>query len=346
MKKALAFLVMIVLLGVLGISSSDQAMRWISKARYQQLGNWGSDKYRFGDLYGIAYLPAFRLEKDTSLISKQYTSPSLRDTDLYIIGDSYLYSYMQMDTSNFARAKRVNFRKWADGASAPIAIKASSHKKVLLIESVERNIWSVIDIMRVKAQMEGYRAPMTWDEQLNACLADALYDPNLEQNIDFTLFNFQALSFIKSIKAQGNLSLFNRTTADVVLSEDQQFLYMKETMDSSQKGSSFYPLRSQNIQDLLGRMAKIEQYAESRGFDEVVFSFIPNPVAITQTESKSTNHLIPSLAHANQGRLHLVDPTQVLIKGSKSYFFRSDSHWNQQGAQAWLNQMNQYLLKL
>lgn len=346
MKKALAFLVMIVLLGVLGISSSDQAMRWISKARYQQQGNWGSDKYRFGDLYGIAYLPAFRLEKDTSLISKQYTSPGLRDTDLYIIGDSYLYSYMQMDTSNFARAKRVYFRKWADGASAPIAIKPSNHKKVLLIESVERNIWSVIDIMRVKAHLEGYRAPMTWDEQLNACLADALYDPNLEQNIDFTLFNFQALSFIKSIKAQGNLSLFNRTTADVVLSEDQQFLYMKETMDSSQKGSSFYPLRSQNIQDLLGRMAKIEQYAESRGFDEVVFSFIPNPVAITQTESKSTNHLIPSLAHVNQSRLHLVDPTQVLIKGGKSYFFRSDSHWNQQGAQAWLNQMNQYLLKL
>ncbi|MDT8887991.1 hypothetical protein PQG44_09905 [Aquirufa sp. LEPPI-3A] len=346
MKKALAFLVLIVLLGVLGISSSDQAMRWISKARYQQQGNLGSDKYRFGDLYGLTYLPAFRLEKDTSLISNQYTSPGLRDTDLYIIGDSYLYSYMQMDTSNFARAKRLDFRKWSDGGGAPIAFTPSSHKKVLLIESVERNIWNVIDIMRVKAHLEGYRAPLTWDEKLNACLADALYDPNLEQNIDFTLFNFQALSFIKSFKAQGNLSLFNRTTADVVLSEDQQFLYMKETMDSMQKGSSFYPLRSQNIQDLLGRMAKIEQYAESRGFDEVVFSFIPNPVAITQTESTPTNHLIPSLAYANQGRLNLVDPTQVLIKGGKSYFFRSDSHWNQQGAQAWLNQMNQYLLKL
>ncbi|MEN9958907.1 MAG: hypothetical protein RLZZ474_1151 [Bacteroidota bacterium] len=346
MKKVLAFLVLIVLLAVLGISSSDQAMRWISKARYQQQGNLGSDKYRFGDLYGLAYLPAFRMEKDTSLISNQVTFAGVRDTDLYILGDSYLYSYIQMDTSNFVRAKRVDFRKWADGAGAPISIKPSSHKKVLLIESVERNIGNVIDIMRVKAHLEGYRAPLTWDEKLNACLADALYDPQLEQNIDFTLFNFQALSFIKLLKAQGNLSFFNRTESDVVLSRDKQFLYMKETVDSTQRGSSFYPVTSQDIQALLEQMERISSYAHAKGFDDVVFSFIPNPVAITQTESKPTNQLIPTLVFANQGRLHVVDPTQVLTQGGKHYFFRSDSHWNQRGAQAWLNQMNQYLLTL
>jgi hypothetical protein len=346
MKKVLAFLVLIVLLAVLGISSSDQAMRWISKARYQQQGNLGSDKYRFGDLYGLAYLPAFRMEKDTSLISNQVTFAGVRDTDLYILGDSYLYSYIQMDTSNFVRAKRVDFRKWADGAGAPISIKPSSHKKVLLIESVERNIGNVIDIMRVKAHLEGYRAPLTWEVKLNACLADALYDPQLEQNIDFTLFNFQALSFIKSLKAQGNLSFFNRTESDVVLSRDKQFLYMKETVDSTQRGSSFYPVTSQDIQALLEQMERISSYAHAKGFDDVVFSFIPNPVAITQTESKPTNQLIPTLVFANQGRLHVVDPTQVLTQGGKHYFFRSDSHWNQRGAQAWLNQMNQYLLTL
>jgi hypothetical protein len=251
-----------------------------------------------------------------------------------------------MDTSNFVRAKRVDFRKWADGAGAPISIKPSSHKKVLLIESVERNIGNVIDIMRVKAHLEGYRAPLTWDEKLNACLADALYDPQLEQNIDFTLFNFQALSFVKSLKAQGNLSFFNRTESDVVLSRNKQFLYMKETVDSTQRGSSFYPVTSQDIQALLEQMERISSYAHAKGFDDVVFSFIPNPVAITQTESKPTNQLIPTLVFANQGRLHVVDPTQVLTQGGKHYFFRSDSHWNQRGAQAWLNQMNQYLLTL
>lgn len=346
MKRAFAFLVMIVLLLVLGISSSDQAMRWVSKSRYQQEGNLGSDKYRYGDLYGLSYLPDFRILKDTSFIVNQFTSAELRDTDLYIIGDSYLYSYIQMDTANFARSKRVIFRKWSEGDAAPIVLQPSGNKKVLLIESVERNMATLIDMLRIRAHVEGYQTPMTWNESLNATLADALYDPLLEQNIDFTLFNFQGLSFLKSLKAQVNMDIFNRTTPEVVLSEDHQFLYMKETMDSLQKGSSFYPVSFDDIQALLGRMASIEQYAQSRGFDEVIFSFIPNPVAITRTESKQTNQLIVSLSKANQGRLHVVDPTQILAKGGKSYFFKSDSHWNQQGAQAWLHQLNQYLIKL
>lgn len=346
MKRAFAFWVMMVLLLVLVISSSDQAMRWVSKARYQQEGNLGSDKYRYGDLYGLSYLPDFRMLKDTSFIVNQFTAAGLRDSDLYIIGDSYLYSYIQMDTANFARSKQVIFRKWSDGDAGPILLQPSGNKKVLLIESVERNMGTLMDMLRIKAHLEGYKAPFSWNESLNATLTDALYDPFLEQNIDFTLFNFQGLSFIKSLKAQANLDLFHRTTPEVVLSKDRQFLYMKETMDSLQKGSSFYPVRSEDIQELLGRMAKIEQYAVSRGFDEVIFSFIPNPVAMTKTESRPTNQFISSLSRANQGRLHLIDPTQVLVKGGKSYFFASDSHWNQQGAKAWLNQLNQYLIKL
>jgi len=346
MKRVFALLVMIVLLLVLGISSSDQAMRWVSKARYQQEGNLGSDKYRYGDLYGLSYLPDFRMLKDTSLITNQFTSEGLRDMDLYILGDSYLYSYIHMDTTNFARSKQVVFRKWSEGNAGAIVLQPTGNKKVLLIESVERNMGTLIDMLRVRAHLEGYKAPLTWNESFNATLADALYDPLLEQNIDFTLFNFQGLSFLKSLKAQVNLNLFHRTTPEVVLSRDHQFLYMKETMDSLQKGSSFYPISAEDIQVLLGRMTKIEQYALSRGFDEVIFSFIPNPVAITQTESRRTNQLIVSLSKANHGQLHILDPTQVLAKGGKSYFFKSDSHWNQQGAQAWLNQLNQYLIKL
>ncbi len=346
MKKVLAFFVFIVLLWVLGISSSEQAMRWISKARFRETGSWGSDKYRYGDLYGLSYLPTFRLAKDTTLVSNQYRPTSFRDMDLYILGDSYLYSYIQMDTSNFARAKHVNFRKWSEGNLAPIVIRKSQTKKVLLIESVERNIWTVVDLLRVKSHVEGYQAQMTWNESLNAVLIDALYHPKLEQNIEFSMFNFQALSCIKSLKAQGNLTLFNRTVPEVVLSKDHQFLYLSETVDSMQRGSSFHSVSSQDIEELYGRMSQIEQYAHRKGFDEVVFSFIPNPVAMANTESKPSNQLIQKLALAMHGRIRLVDPSKVLAKGGKNYFFKSDSHWNQKGAQAWLNQMNQYLLKL
>ena len=346
MKKIAAFFVFFICLLALVVSSSEQGMRKLTKARYAATGILNSDKYAFGDLYGISYLPEFRIPKEEKFLEVPKGLPVVKDIDLYIVGDSYLYSYIQMDTANFARSKQVVFRKWSEGDAGAIVLQPTGNKKVLLIESVERNIGTLIDMLRVRAHLEGYKTPLTWNESLNATLADALYDPLLEQNIDFTLFNFQGLSFLKSLKAQANWDLFHRTTPEVVLSRDHQFLYMKETMDSLQKGSSFYPISAEDIQELLGRMTKIEQYAQSRGFDEVIFSFIPNPVAITRTESRPTNQLIVSLSKANHGRLHILDPTQVLAKGGNSYFFKSDSHWNQQGAQAWLNQLNQYLIKL
>ncbi len=319
-------------------------MRWMAQARYQEAGALGSDKYRFGDLYGLSYLPEFRIAHDNTLISNQVTSNSSRDTDLYILGDSYLFSYVQMDTSNFERAKQLVFRKWSDGDKSPLIIRPSKNRKILLIESVERNVWTVIDLLRVKAHLEGYRAPLAWHESLNATLTDALHHPTLEQNIDFTLFNFQAWSPFKSLKAQWNLAVFGRTEQAVVLSKDHQFLYMRETMDSLQRGSSFYPTSQTEIMELLARMSTIEKYALAQGFDEVVFSFIPNPVAITQTEGRLSNQLNQKLLAQNQERLHFIDPTKGLLKGGKQYFFRSDSHWNQSGAKVWLKQLNDYLL--
>lgn len=344
MKRVLAYFLCIVFLLVLGISSSDQAMRLISKQRYQDVGLLGSDKYRFGDLYGLSYLPDFRIEKDNSFVSKQYLVNHSRDLDLYILGDSYLFSYIQMDTTNFARAKQVDFRKWSEGEKAPWVIRPSKRKKVLLIESVQRNIWTVIDLPRLKSHLEQSESTLSWDEALNATLTDALYHPNLEQNIDFTLFNMLAWSPIKSLKAQLNFSVFGRTSQDVVLSKDQQFLYMQETVDSLQKGSSYYPVRNDEIIELSARMEAIKKYGMAKGFDEVIFSFIPNPVSITQTEGRMDNQLNQKLVDANRGRFHFLDPTGVLSRGGKRYFFRSDSHWNQLGAKEWLGQLNQYLL--
>jgi hypothetical protein len=335
---------LLVLLLILGVSSSEQAMRWTSQVRYQETGILGSDKYRFGDLYGLTYLPDFRIEKDNSLLSNQYQVDHTRDMDLYILGDSYLFSYIQMDTSNFARSKQVVFRKWSDDDKSPIVIHPSKRKKVLLIESVQRNVWTVIDILLIKSHLEGFKSPLPWNEALNATLTDAIYDANLEQNIDFTLFDFQLFSPLKSLKAQWNRALFNRIEQDVVLSKDHQYLYMKETVDSLQKGSSFYPIRTAEVNELITRMATIQKYAISRGFDEVVFSFIPNPVSITQTEGRLDNQLNQKLVDKYGERFRFLDPTPVLLQGGKKYFFQSDSHWNQMGAKQWLGQLNQFLL--
>jgi hypothetical protein len=181
---------------------------------------------------------------------------------------------------------------------------------------------------------------------MNALLFDLMYHPYLEQNVDFTLFNVQLFSPLKSLKAYINQRWFNRSTPGVSISKDREFLYIEETMDSTLRSSSFYPIKKDEVHEISERMLAMNQYAKSKGFDEVIFVIIPNPVVITKTEKRPTNELIRKLSLDLGGKVRILDPTDTLMKGGKKYFFKSDSHWNQDGARTWLAQFNQNLLKL
>lgn len=346
MRKVFACSVLLFFLGVLVLSSSESAMRWLSHARYQDDGLLGSDKYRFGDLYGLSYLPAFRLEKDSSLIRHQVANQEIRDIELTILGDSYLYSYVQMDTSNFARTKNVTFRKWSDSNLEPLRVRPHATKKVLLIETVERNAWTILSLERLKPQLEQISSDKPWYTSFNDYLFEHIYHPQLEQNLDFTLFNLQLFSPLKSLKSSIHSKVFNRSPTDVAVSKNGEFLYMRETVDSSQRSSSFYPISNNELHELGNRIVAMNQYAKTKGFDEVIFVIIPNPVVFTGTESKVSNQLVPKLQLELGDKVRFVDPTIPLMEGGKNYFFKSDSHWNQKGARAWLAQFNQYLLTL
>lgn len=346
MRKVFALSVLLFFLGVLVLSSSESAMRWLSHVRYQDEGLLGSDKYRFGDLYGLTYLPAFRQEKDSSLIRHQVAKQENRDIDLTILGDSYLYSYVQMDTFNFVRAQHVTFRKWSESNLEPLRIRPNATKKVLLIETVERNAWTILSLDRLRGNLERVSSDLAWHASLNAYLFEHIYHPQLEQNLDFTLFNLQLFSPIKSLKSSINSKLFHRLPTEVAVSKNGEFLYMRETVDSSQRSSSFYPISNDELHELGDRILAMNQYAKSKGYDEVIFVIIPNPVVFTQTESKLSNQLVPKLKLELGDKVRLVDPTKPLMEGGKNYFFKSDSHWNQQGARAWLAHFNQYLLTL
>ncbi len=346
MRKLFAYSVLLFFAGVLVMSSSESAMRWLSHARYQDDGLLGSDKYRFGDLYGLSYLPAFRLEKDTSMIRHQVSLAGKRDVDLTILGDSYLYSYVQMDTSNFARTKNVTFRKWSDSNLEPLRVRPNATKNVLLIETVERNVWMLLNSNRLRLQLERVSSDKPWYKSWNEFILEHIYHPQLEQNLDFTLFNLNLSSPIKSLKSSFNSKVFNRSSTDVTVSKNGEFLYMRETVDSTQRSSSFYPISKDELHELGNRIVEMNQYAKSKGFDEVIFVIIPNPVVFTKTESNVSNQLVPKLQLELGDKVRFVDPTMTLMEGGKNYFFKSDSHWNQNGARAWLAQFNQYLLKL
>jgi hypothetical protein len=330
------------------MSSSQTGMAWLTKQRYALDAFLGSDKYTYGDLYGISYLPKFKQVKDTSPVMPSELSTAEKDISLYVIGDSYFYSSFEQVPDYFERTKSLIFYKWGDRPSQSFKMPQDSTRKVLLIESVERNVLNIISLQNIQAPFEvrAHESRKSLVGRMNSLIRENLYHPTLEENLSFTLFDISVFSTFKSWKASFNQTIFGRSPSGVILSKSKDFLYLEQTVDSSAIGSSFKPVSPKAYSDLLQQMKFIESYAKSIGFDEVVFSFIPNPSSVLLTEGMAYNQFLPELARLAGHDFRVINPTQELSKNSKANFFHNDSHWNKKGAQIWLALLNEYLLSL
>lgn len=358
MRKLIAFIVLIFCSAVLIISSSEKGMHMITQGRYARSDAWGADKYRFGDLYGISYLSDFRIEKDTHLLALPALKDSVfRDYDLTILGDSYLYSSFQVQAAYFNRVNSVQLYRWSDSQQHLIPAK-SNKKQVLLIECVERNMWDRMNLADARLRLDVHQEKMLpiaktnkqilidQLDQFDAGVRKAIYHPTLESNLDFVLFNVGFLGWIKEIKADFTWKVLGRTNPDVQVSQDGKFLYLSETIHPNKRGSSFRPIEQKEIDLMVGHLQEIESYYLSHGYDQVIFSLIPNPVAVLETEAKATNLAIQKIVQHPQLKVKIVDPSWSLKQQASLNFYPSDSHWNLRGAQIWLNGFNQELNKL
>ncbi len=347
MKKLLAVLVFVLCAGLLMVSSSQSGMSWLTHARYQPNSLLGSDKYLYGDLYGISYLSNFKYIKDVSAVRPDELISKQKDISLYVIGDSYFYSSFEIIPAYFERVNSIQFFKWDHSPEVKFKFSQGSTKRVLLVESVERNVLNLMYKERVAAIFE--KPEVIQDKsvfaQINRSIKQILYHPTLEENLSFALFDLALFSKFKELKAELNLSLFGREPAGVKLAKSKDFLYLDQTVDSVADGSSFQVVSEMRLAELVQNMRQIEDYAKKMGFDEVIFSFIPNPVSVLATEDKSYNQFIPRLEN-KVGSIHFVNPTDELKQQAKQNFFKSDSHWNQRGAKIWLDLLNKQLLSL
>ncbi|RXK49663.1 hypothetical protein [Aquirufa rosea] len=359
MRRLIALLLFLSSVIILCLSSSDLGMRWITHTRYARNDAWGADKYRYGDLYGLSYLSDFRILQDTNKLAL----PSQVDTlpksyDLTILGDSYLYSFFHENPAYFNRVSSVNLYRWSDTMQHLIRPK-SKNKQVLLIECVERNMWARVNLADARLRLDVQKSDLpkvgnnslkdVWLSQLDrfdASVRKALYHPSLESNLDFVLFNWGLLGPIKELKADFIWHVLGRTNPDVQVSQDAQFLYLRETVDVNSQGSSFRSLNKEEIDQMVQKLNEIQAYYLRYGFDEVIISLIPNPVSILATENGSLNRAIPQIKEHPALKVKFLDPTSSLKKGAELNFSKSDSHWTLRGAQIWLNDLNQILNQL
>ncbi|NBW02192.1 MAG: hypothetical protein EBR87_00505 [Cytophagia bacterium] len=354
MQKLLAFVGFIFCVLTLYLTSSNTGMKWITRDRYSRVGAFGADKYLYGDLYGLTYLSKFKKVKDTNFVSlPAIDQKSNSDTaNLFILGDSYLYSFFKEDPRYYVGINQVQFIRWS--VANPVEIIPSKNKKnILLIESVERNMSGLFNLSSVKARLDRAEAvnPELNGRQkiahfftgIDGVIKESLYHHSLEANIEFAWFNFGFWEPLKELKADFNLNFFGRVDREVAISKDQNFLYLAETLNPAHVGSSFSDLSESQLKSQVSELNAIQEYYQAKGFDKVIFSIIPNPVSVLKTENKPDNRLIQRIKSHPDFKGKLLDATEGLSKNATSNFFTSDSHWNQKGAKIWLDQLNTQL---
>ena len=354
MQKLLAFLVFIFCALTLYLTSSNTGMKWVTRDRYSRIGALGADKYLYGDLYGLTYLSKFKKAKDTNFVSLPAIDQKANsDTaKLFILGDSYLYSFFKEDPRYYVGINQVQFIRWS--VANPVEIIPSKNKKnILLIESVERNMLGLFNLNSVKARLdraEAINAELTMRQkiafvasEIDRVIKENVYHNSLEANIEFAWFNFGFWEPLKEFKADFNLNFFGRVDKEVAISKDQNFLYLAETINPAHVGSSFSDISEAQIKTQVIELNAIQDYYKAKGFDEVIFSIIPNPVSVLKTENKPDNHLVQRIKSHPDFKGKLMDATEYLSKNAASNFFTSDSHWNQRGAKIWLDQFNTQL---
>ena len=354
MQKLLAFLVFIFCALTLYLTSSNTGMKWVTRDRYSRIGALGADKYLYGDLYGLTYLSKFKKVKDTNFVSLPAIDQKANsDTaKLFILGDSYLYSFFKEDPRYYVGINQVQFIRWS--VANPVEIIPSKNKKnILLIESVERNMLGLFNLNSVKARLdraEVINAELTMRQkiafvasEIDRVIKENVYHNSLEANIEFAWFNFGFWELFKEFKADFNLNFFGRVDKEVAISKDQNFLYLAETINPAHVGSSFSDVSEAQIKTQVSELNAIQDYYKAKGFNEVIFSIIPNPVSVLKTENKPDNHLVQRIKSHPDFKGKLMDAMEDLSKNAASNFFTSDSHWNQRGAKIWLDQFNTQL---
>jgi hypothetical protein len=142
-------------------------------------------------------------------------------------------------------------------------------------------------------------------------------------------------------KAAINYYFFNRASGDVVISDDKDFLFLKETVSKTDIGSSYYQFSAEQLANLVTSLNTIYDHYKANGFDEVYYSVIPNSATINQPAGY--NILIPSLQSDPRLRMKIIDIYTPMKNANEVLYFRGDTHWNLKGLQLWLDVVNRTL---
>lgn len=348
MNKSL--IIRLMRLGFLAISGalmvvalSPPMQRWLDERGFI------ANQYSYGDLYNMSNLPGFKendIATNGDLTDADKPATHYPDVDLYTLGDSFT----NIDTSFYAGNR--NFHIWVGDKTPQYVTLDTTRKNILVVQIIERVLqermyspdYEAIFInggFVPKSVAEFAEKPVEASNNLETSTSWLLtrFGEQINQRIEFLLFNSPLFVRFKEIKAQLLLSLFGRT-AGTALSTDGKHLFYQVEVDSTTSYSSFHAISDQRLDTAVTNLNSLRRHYLKIGFDEVYICLVPNKATILDPSHGNYNHQIERF-EANPRLEAPVISTIDTLRQHPNWYHLGDGHWNKKGKEFWLRRVNE-----
>jgi len=348
-KRILSVFFIVFGMVTLWASTSRKAMEFISNRRDNNAW-WGSYQCLHGDLVSMSYLDFVSMfnQSDVHDVIKKTSYTGEKNIVLYLEGDSYTWPVRD---TNFAGVAAYHFIPRTGGGNYHLD---TGKRNILLIEISERYFYGyftslqmmneVFDTTRKKKNISlVYSTAHPYYASLFPGISLAcFFNKYINQNLQGNLFNYNFIMPVFEEKAALNYYVFNRASGDVVISDDRNFLFLKETVDRNDIHSSYRPLNADEITLMVSNLDTLYKHYRAEGFNEVYLSVIPNSATIQQPEGY--NNLIPLIQNDPRLRMKIIDAYSAFKNTPKTLYWHGDTHWNFDGMNLWLDIVNDTLV--
>jgi len=303
---------------------------------------WIPDQYRFGDLYNTSNLRKFKeldFVQNRTLLPSDKPQTKYRNVDLYTIGDSFT----PMDTSFYAGDK--NFHIWL-GVNVDTVTLDTTKKSVLIVEIIERTIQERLrkdfkmlyidkgfqiagQSKKAVSENKSEEKSFWWDK----------FGDQINQRIEFLLFNYPVFLKFKELKSAIMLSWFDRTHTGALVSANRDYIFYDVEADKKSELSPFYKISQQSIDTVVNNINTIHDYYKNLGFAEVYFCIVPNKATVCENDRFEYNHQISRIESHPSLKTPIIS-IQDTIRNHPEWYHLGDGHWNIMGQRYWLKTVN------
>jgi len=358
MRKVCGYIVLAICILIYVVSSYQKLTKRISHYKMTHNSIWGSDRMRYGDLYGLAYLPYFRknyVNQDSAKLAGCDQSPKI---NLYEICDSYLWEFLNKEKF-YCGVNKLTYATTNDKNKLTAQLD-SSKINVLLLEMSERNIRRILydsayvanmiitkpgkPINTGKTVLAKSSGSSKWESRISK-ITDVVFNKSINANIEDNIWDIALFTPIKELKAIINYKLLGRINDDVKLSSDKKQLFYSMTIDADKNTSSFKPVTDAELKLIVNRINLIYANSKKAGFKKTYLSIIPNPVSVIEPDYNglSNNNLVDRIQNSPDLQMPKIDLLPAFKNAKQRVYAASDTHWNWTGAQLWLNLFNKEL---